>query len=93
MKSLQITFIDHTWQDAKWSLPVNTLLFMSIHKVYTSLLIMFIKFFVIQISYHGIQFRVCKFREDFYSRGFNFIAILFTIAKIAKLKTRKIKYE
>ena len=50
----QITFIDHTWQDAKWSLPVNTLLFMSIHKVYMSLLIMFIKFFVIQISYHGI---------------------------------------
>ena len=51
MKSLQITFIDYT------------LLFMSIHKVYMPLLIMFIKFFVIQISYHGIQFRVCKFRD------------------------------
>ena len=54
MKSLQITFIDHTWQDAKWSLPGNNLLFMSIHKLYMSLLIMFIKFFVIQISYYGI---------------------------------------
>ena len=34
VKSLQITFIDHTWQDAKWSLPGNNLLFMSIHKLY-----------------------------------------------------------
>ena len=64
MKSLQITFIDYT------------LLFMSIHKVYMPLLIMFIKFFVIQISYHGIQFRVCKFREALISR-------FFTIVKIA----------
>ena len=86
MKSLQITFIDHTWQDAKWSLPVNTLLFMSIHKVYTSLLIMFIKFFVIQISYHGIQFR-----EDFYSRGFNFA--IFYNRENRELKTREIKCE
>ena len=91
MKSLQITFIDHTWQDAKWSLPVNTLLFMSIHKVYTSLLIMFIKFFVIQISYHGIQFRVCKFREDFYSWGFNFA--IFYNRENRELKTREIKCE
>ena len=86
MKSLQITFIDHTWQDAKWSLPVNTLLFMSIHKVYTSLLIMFIKFFVIQISYHGIQFR-----EDFYSRVFNFA--IFYNRENRELKTREIKCE
>ena len=50
----KLKFIDHTWQDAKWGLPVNNLLFMSIHKLYMSLLIMFIKFFVIQISYHGI---------------------------------------
>ena len=54
VKSLQITFIDDTWQDAKWSLPVSTLLFTSIHKLYMSLLITFIKFFVIQISYYGI---------------------------------------
>ena len=63
---------------------------MSIHKLYMSLLI---NFLVIQISYYGIFIRVRKFREDFYSRGFNFIAIFFTIAKIAKLKTREIKYE
>ena len=35
-----------------------------------SLLIMFIKFFVIQISYHGIYFRVCKFREALISLFF-----------------------
>ena len=91
MKSLQITFFDHTCQAAKWSLPVNTLLFMSIHKVYTSLLIMFIKFFVIQISYHAVPFRVCKFREDFYSWGFNFA--IFYNRENRELKTREIKCE
>ena len=39
VKSLQITFIDYTWQDAKWSLPGNNLLFMSIHMLYMALLI------------------------------------------------------
>ena len=34
----------------------------------------------------GIKFRELKFREDFYSRVFNF-AIFFTIAKNAKLET------
>ena len=53
-----------------------------------SLLIMFIKVFVIQIYYHGIQFRVCKFRKDFYSQGFNF-AIFYN----RELKTREIKCE
>ena len=65
------------------------ILFTSIHKVYMSLLIMFIKFFVIQISYHGIQFRACKFREDFYSRGFNFA--IFCNRENRELKTREIK--
>ena len=46
VKSLQITFADHTWQDAKWSLPGNNFFFMSIHKLHMSLLIMFIKFFL-----------------------------------------------
>ena len=40
----------------------------------------------------GIKFRVFKFREDFFSRVFNF-GDFFTIAKNAKLKTRKIKYQ
>ena len=54
-----------------------------------SLLIMFIKVFVIQIYYHGIQFRVCKFRKDFYSRGFNFA--IFYNRENRELKTREIK--
>ena len=70
---------------------MNILLFMSIHKVYMSLLIMFIKFFGIQISYHGIQFRVCKFREDFYSQGFNFA--IFYNRETRELKTPEIKCE
>ena len=66
------------------TIPVNTLLFMSIHKLYVSLLIMFIKVFVIQISYH----------EDFYSRGINF-AIFLQSRKLrnqrrAKLITNKV---
>ena len=53
------------------NVPVNNLVFMSIHKLNMLLLIMFIKLFVVQNSYHGI-----KFREDFYSRGFYFATFL-----------------
>ena len=47
---------------------------------------MLIIFSMIWIFHKGI-----KFREDFYSRVFNF-AIFFKIVKTAKLKTREIKY-
>lgn len=52
-KSLQINFIDKT--RCKMELISEHVLFMSINKLYMLLLLMmFIKFFVIQISYHGI---------------------------------------
>ena len=40
----------------------------------------------------GIKFRVFKFRENFFSRVFNF-AIFLQSRKNAKLKTREIKYQ
>ena len=53
---------------------MNYLLFMLTHKLYMLLLILFIKFFVIQISYHVTWYLTLhgKSREDFYLGGFNF---------------------
>ena len=69
VKSLQVNFIDRKMQNRTF-VPVNNLLFMSIHKLNMLLLIMFIKLFEIQFSYHGVWFRVCKFREALISRFF-----------------------